>query len=87
MAYKTDLEKISDIQLNDIFFILIERMGLIPHYFLEPDKTKSYYDRLIIINREKPSLEVFNKEVVKYKNELLDLEKEKIKILHNKQRG
>ena len=59
-------------------------MGLIPHYFLEPDKTKSYYDRLIIINREKPSLEAFNKEVVKYKNELLDLEKEKLKILHNK---
>ena len=36
MAIKTDLEKISEIQLKDVFFILIERMGLVPHYFLDP---------------------------------------------------
>ena len=84
MAIKTDLEKISEIQLKDVFFILIERMGLVPHYFLDPDEKKNYYDRLIIINKKKPTLKEFNDELVKYKNELLDLEKEKLKILHNK---
>ena len=84
MAIKTDLEKISEIQLKDVFFILIERMGLVPHYFLDPNESKDYYDRLIVINKKKPSLKEFNNELVKYKNELLDLEKEKLKILHNK---
>ena len=84
MAIKTDLEKISEIQLKDVFFILIERMGLVQHYFLDPNESKDYYDRLIVINKKKPSLKEFNNELVKYKNELLDLEKEKLKILHNK---
>ena len=87
MAHKTGLEIITEITLNDAFFLIIERMGLVNSYYLDPNETKTYYDRLIIINKDKPSLNDMEDELLKYKNELLDLEKQKLKILHNKKQG
>lgn len=80
MALKTDLEKITEIKLKDAFFIIIERLNLANYYYLNPDESKPYYDRLIVINKDKPSLEEMEKELLNYKNELLQLEKEKLKI-------
>ena len=80
MPLKTDLEKITEIKLEDAFFIIIERLNLVNYYYLSPDKSKSYYDRLIVINKDKPPLKEMEKELLNYKNELIQLEKEKLKI-------
>mgnify|MGYP003137890672 CR=1 FL=1 len=80
MAFKTDLEKITEITLKDAFFIIIERMDLVNHYYLDPDEKKTYYNRLIIINKDKPKLDEMEKELLNYKKELIELEKAKMKI-------
>tara|TARA_B100000749_G_C18269903_1_gene399907 strand:- start:40 stop:315 length:276 start_codon:yes stop_codon:yes gene_type:complete len=80
MAHKTDLEKIADLTFNDCFFILLERLDLVNHYYLDPVETKTYYDRLIIINKEKPSLDEMKQELIKYKVELINLEGTKLKL-------
>jgi hypothetical protein len=82
MAHKTDLEKITDITLKEAFFIILERLNLEENYYLDPDKTKTYYDRLTVINKKKPTMEEIKKELLKYKNELIDCEKEKMKIFN-----
>jgi hypothetical protein len=86
MAHKTDLEIITEITLNDAFFNIIERLNLQENYYLDPDETKTYYDRLIVINKKKPSLDEMNKELVKYKEELINLEGTKLK-LHQTKKG
>ena len=82
MAHKTELEKITDITLDDAFFDIIERLDLQENYYLDPDETKTYYDRLIVINKKKPSLEEMVKELLNYKNELIECEKAKMKIFN-----
>jgi len=86
MAHRTELEKISDLTFDDCFFILIERMNLVPFYYLDPEISKGFYDRLMVINKDKPSLDEMKKELVKYKEELINLEGTKLK-LHQTKKG
>ena len=78
------LEKISELTLEDAFFIVIERLDLVDYYYLSPDRSKNYYNRLIVINKEKPTLEIMQKELSNYKEELIKLEQEKMKIFNNR---